>query len=170
MSLCPVWPSGSAAAQIPELFAPHIRPYVKRATMFCQTCVKFQNIVHFLIYQPNWISELFASSSAARVISNTLLRPLNRQKLFVEEGYPEIIFSLTFYLDESMIRAIKNFQTAEVKVKTIMRAQRVRGAGSRTEMQVVTMGHRGRGKRGIPPVACDVEGRRYPAGSMLVLC
>ena len=59
-----------------------------------------------------------------------------------------------------MIRAIKSPQTAEVRVKTTMRAQRVRDAGSRAEMQMVTMGHRGRGESGM---AASIPRRRRQA-------
>ena len=59
-----------------------------------------------------------------------------------------------------MIGTIKSPQTAEVRVKTTMRAQRVRGAGSRTEMQMVTMGHWGRGESGL---AASIPRRRRQA-------
>ena len=42
-----------------------------------------------------------------------------------------------------------------MKVKITVRVQRVRGAESRTELQMVIMGHRGRGEHS--------EGRYYPA-------
>ena len=41
-----------------------------------------------------------------------------------------------------------------------MRAQRVRDAGSRAEMQMVTMGHRGRGESGM---AASIPRRRRQA-------
>ena len=59
-----------------------------------------------------------------------------------------------------MIGTIKSPQTAEVRVKTTMRAQRARGAVIRAEMQMVTMGHRGRGESGM---AASIPRRRRQA-------
>ena len=72
-------------------------------------------------------------------------RLFSQKATLTENTFADIIklvhFLLTFYHHKIMIRAIKSPQTAEVRVKTTMRAQRVRGAGSRAEMQMVTMGH-----------------------------
>jgi hypothetical protein len=62
-------------------------------------------------------------------------------------------------------------ETVDVKVKTVMRVQRVRGDGIRIERQTVIMGHRGHGEsRGNLQVARDVQELALSAGSMLVLC
>lgn len=54
------------------------------------------------------------------------------------------------------------------RVLITVRVQRVRGAESRAELQMVIMGHRGRRESGSPRVCCDAAGGRYSAGDMLV--